>query len=340
MGSRIQSILSPRMADLSFLRGKTIAIDSSIWLHQFLKTSYFSRGVRYKLTLMDKTCRLINHLRGFLYRTIFLLEHDIWPIFIFDGPTTRKLRNKDRLEFLEMNARFSFLHEDAMSLGMTSLARTIGQQLEYIYPIAEAESKKLLKYMGMPVITAAGEGEAQCAHAQSLGIADFTCTSDADALLYGCKHVITGLTASNNNKEITHHDLRENLSNLKISRSQLIDIAILVGTDYNKGINGIGPKKALKLIQEHETIENIVMKLDKKLLDAMDIGVKKKGHYFDFKDLDIIRSRFLEPLILDTIEEVNWQEPNDAMIKHLLLEEHSFSRTSISKALGKLHAIA
>jgi len=45
--------------------------------------------------------------------------------------------------------------------------------------------------------------------------------------------------------------LEEVLAELSLTREQLIDVGILLGTDFNpEGFEGIGPKKALKIIKE------------------------------------------------------------------------------------------
>src|SRR2546429_7794984 len=55
------------------------------------------------------------------------------------------------------------------------------------------------------------------------------------------------------------------LAHYNITREQLIDLAILIGTDFNEGIKGIGPKKALKLVSEFGSIENMPAEIQETL---------------------------------------------------------------------------
>src|SRR5207249_10230945 len=41
------------------------------------------------------------------------------------------------------------------------------------------------------------------------------------------------------------------LASLGLTREQLVDMGLLIGTDFNEGVKGIGPKKALALIKKH-----------------------------------------------------------------------------------------
>lgn len=60
---------------LETMEGKTMAIDSSIWIYQF------------QATMRDKEGRgLVNaHIVGFLRRICKLLFYGIKPVFVFDG---------------------------------------------------------------------------------------------------------------------------------------------------------------------------------------------------------------------------------------------------------------
>ena len=51
--------------------------------------------------------------------------------------------------------------------------------------------------------------------------------------------------------------LADTLAKHKITHEQLVDMGIMIGTDFHPGIKGIGPKTGLKLIREHGTIEAI-----------------------------------------------------------------------------------
>ena len=93
------------------------------------------------------------------------------------------------------------------------------------------------------------------------GDADLSASQDYDSILFGTPYLVRNLTISGKRK-IPGKDLfvdvvpeiitNENvLNSLNFSREQLIQVAILIGTDYNPGgIKGIGPKKAIEIVRE------------------------------------------------------------------------------------------
>lgn len=49
---------------------------------------------------------------------------------------------------------------------------------------------------------------------------------------------------------------------------QFIDLCILLGCDYTDSIRGIGPKRAMELIEKHKSIECILKNIDKEKYPA------------------------------------------------------------------------
>jgi len=64
--------------------------------------------------------------------------------------------------------------------------------------------------------------------------------------------------------------LDEVLSENELTRAQLIDLAIMIGTDFHPGIRGIGPKTGMKLIKAHGTIEAICEAKEKDVPERLD----------------------------------------------------------------------
>src|SRR5271157_2308958 len=126
MGFRFHSLLSSPDVEETALSVRVVAIDATAWLHQFLKVNTYSSSEQGRLALGDKTQRVINHLRGFLYRTEHLLRLGIWPIFVFDGVGTEKIRNAaSRTDLFVAHAQLARMQVAAMDGGMTALARCI-----------------------------------------------------------------------------------------------------------------------------------------------------------------------------------------------------------------------
>ncbi|MFX0098284.1 MAG: hypothetical protein ACFFCS_01810 [Candidatus Hodarchaeota archaeon] len=350
MGSKIQPILTPSLTTVQKLSGKAVAIDACTWLHQFLKVNVHSKQGNERLVLQDKTCRTINHLRGFLYRTIYLLENDVWPVFVFDGVKSKKIRrgNGSECSLHGEHERIIKFYKDAMANEMFSLAKKIGKQMTFIYPIAIAETKRLLRYIGMPVVEAPGEGEAQCNQLLQKKLVDAAVTQDADALLFGSTIVIKNLAVKNNpekrrrsegtvlfeSSNIEKYALHKILGELGITKEQLVDIGILVGTDFNQGIHGIGPKTALKLVKEHGYIEDIATHVEKYHYSSLGIDKPRRRPFS--KELDELRDVFLKPVVDESIKNLSWNTTNETKVRQLLLEDHSFSDGLVKKALHRI----
>ena len=108
------------------------------------------------------------------------------------------------------------------------------------------------------------------------------------------------------------------LNYLKINQDQLIVMGILTGTDYNpKGIHGIGPKKALNLVQQYKNFD--------KLFSEIETDFNWKEIYAIFKSMPVMKNYQLK-----------WASVNEDKVKEILVEEHDFSEGRINKALEKL----
>jgi flap endonuclease-1 len=147
------------------------------------------------------------------------------------------------------------------------------------------DCKKLLRLMGVPVIDAPCEAEAQCAELVRSGKAHATATEDMDALTFGSTILVRNMTASEAKKlpikvilmmnnvllllciwlKVKEFSLEKILSELEMTFEQFIDLCILLGCDYCPSIKGIGPKKAYELMVQHKSIENILENLDHKV---------------------------------------------------------------------------
>ena len=203
---------------------------------------------------MDNAGRVTSHLSGLFYRTAYIIEAGVKPVYVFDGepPEWKKetvLKRKETREHAtrEWAQARAEGRADAFKYAQAS-ARLDTQILE--------SSKILLHHLGIPVVNAASEGEAQAAYMTSKGDVSFTASQDIDALLFGTPRLVRNLTLSGRRKlpgkdvyvSISPElfELDDILASLEINREQLIEMSILVGTDYNKGVKGIGPKKSFE----------------------------------------------------------------------------------------------
>lgn len=322
MGVDLSDIFQKHEIELADLAGNVIAVDAYNTLYQFLSIIRQRDGT----PLKNSRGHVTSHLSGFLYRTTNLVEAGIRPIFVFDGRPppfkagTLETRKRIREEAMQR-------WQDAKAAGEEDLI-VHAQASSRIESGMVEDAVTLLGYMGIPVVHAPSEGEAQAAHMVLSGDADCAASQDYDALVFGCPRVVRNLTVTGKRKlprknvyiEVKPEimDLDEALSALDISREQLVDIALLVGTDYNPGIKRIGPKTALKQIKKHGHIEAVLGELGEGIENLQDI-----------KDF------FLYPEVTSDYQ-VSWKSPQESGIINLLCEKHDFSQVRVKGAIERL----
>jgi flap endonuclease-1 len=325
MGTDIGDLLQKRKVELSDLANQVVAIDAFNTLHQFLSIIRQKDGS----PLVDSVGRVTSHLSGLLYRTASLVEAGIKPIFVFDGkPPDLKSETLNRRKERRESSREKW--ENAKSVGDLESAYKYAQASSKVSEEIIEDSKYLLNVMGIPFVQAPCEGEAQAAYMVLKKDANCVASQDYDAFLFGAPIVVRNLAISGKRKlpgksvyvdiEPEIIDLKETLEALEITREQLIDIAICVGTDYNKGLEKVGPKTALKLIKKHWDIHAVL---------------HEKG--VDIEDVDRIRELFLHPDVIDNYE-IKWNKPDSEKLLEFLCENHDFSVDRVEKAAERLKA--
>jgi len=312
--------------DLRELRGKVIAIDAYNALYQFLAAIRQPDGT----PLMDSKGRITSHLSGLFYRTINIMEAGIKPVYVFDGKPP-ELKAKEIQQRMSIREEARKKYEEALAAGDLETARRYAQLSAKLTNDMVEDANRLLSAMGVPWVQAPSEGEAQAAFMAYKGDAWAAASQDYDSLLFGAPRLIRNLTISGKRKlprrdvyiEIKPEliELNTLLKLLRVSREQLIDIAILLGTDYNPdGVKGVGPKTALTLIRTHGSIEKAIRSLP---TARFPIEPTK------------IRELFLKPNIT-TDYKLNWREPNEEEVIRILVDEHDFSETRVKNALERL----
>jgi len=329
MGVQISRIIPKTKVELEDLFGKKVAIDAYNILFQFLSI------IRQRDTgepLRDSKGRITSHLSGLFYRTIKLIDNGIKPVYVFDGepPDFKKKTIEEREEARE-EARKKW--KKAVREGRKEDIMVYAQATLKVTDEMTNESKKILDAMGTPWIQAPSEGEAQCALVCNNNDADYTGSQDYDSLLFSSPRLVRNLSITGKRKlprqqtwiEVKPEiiELKNVLSNLGITREQLIILGLLIGTDYNpKGIKGIGPKTALKIIKENETLDKILKKVEW----TFDVDPHK---IYEF---------FVNPPILKKYE-IEWETPDRDKLFELMVEEHDFSKERVENALNKLMEI-
>ena len=326
MGVQITKILTKKEISTESLRGKILVIDAFNILYQFLTTIRARDGT----PLTNSKGQTTSHLIGLFARTTNLMSQGLKLAFVFDGVAPElKKRERERRSELKKEAQAQFdaakASEDVDEMRRLS-SRTVKLTSEMI-----DEAKKLLQALGIPVIQAPSEGEAQAAHMVKQGHAYAVVSQDADALLFGAPKVIRNLGVSGrkkktntlvyekNNPEIITLD--NTLKDLSLTHEQLIALAVLTGTDFAPGgVKGLGPKKALKLVKEN------------KLEDIESLSEWQEHQEVSFQEvLDVFYN-----MPLSDEYSLTWSQPNEQALKELLIDKHEFSQERVDKALEKL----
>ncbi len=307
--------------EIGDLVGQRIIIDGHLILHQFL-ASIRSMGVSGDGgPLRGPDGSPVSHLMGLLARVTNLLQHGVNPIIVFDGDAHQlkdeviAQRRKRRVEATEE-------WQALIDAGELEAARKKGQQAIHLTREMVDEAKLMLSYLGIPVIQAAAEGEGEAAVRVRRNQADAVATQDWDALLYGTPVLIRNLMSAGSRRrgKIVNAEriyLSKVLDLHQISHEQLVDIAIMIGTDFHKGVKGIGPKRGLSQIKKHGAIEAII----------------EDGGYESIENLDTIRSIFLN----HPCSEQDISMPgiiDEEGLRNFLIDKKGFSEKRVSNAIA------
>lgn len=333
MGLNIREIIPRREIEISNLKGKIVCVDAFNTLYQFLSTIRQPDGT----PLMDNKKRITSHLSGIFYRNINLLAEGTKLVYVFDGePPSLKIKtyNKRREARDIAHERYEDAKQDE---DFEAMKRYSSQLLRLNDEIIE-ESKELLEAMGIPVIQAPSEGEAEAAYLSRVNNEIYACVSqDYDSLLFGAPKLIRNLTLSRKKKTISGWievkpeiiELEKLFNYLGINLDQLICLGILVGTDYNpRGIPGIGQKKALDIVKKFKIPYEIFKSVEDKLMSL------PEEDKFEWKE---IFELFHKPNVKNF--EFKFEKINEEKIKEILVERHDFSEERINNQLEKLKEI-
>ncbi len=324
MGVALTPISVKEVIELERLRGTRLAIDGNGELYQFLALIRLPDGN----PLRDASGRVTSHLSGLFYRTTRLIaDYGLEPVFVFDGvPPTLKSAELQRRRAI----RERYEEEAATARAAGDLARAYSKatMTSRLTRDMVGEAMHLLGLMGIPALRAPSEAEAQAAHMARSQAVWAAASKDFDSLLFGTPRLVRFLTISG--KEYLPSqaafraikpeliDLDHMLATLEITREQLVDVAILVGNDFNPGIKGIGPKTALKLVREHGSIQHMPTSI-RQTLEPVAAQVRRV---------------FLEPEVTDDYNIARGALDPDGVIQ-FLCAERAFSEERVTAALRR-----
>ncbi|MFB5611427.1 MAG: flap endonuclease-1 [Nitrosopumilaceae archaeon] len=325
MGLDLKPLVVREKTKLESFASKVVAIDAYNAIYQFLAIIRGPDGSH----LSDSSGRVTSHLSGLFYRNINFLSIGIKPVYVFDGkPPSLKSAEIERRRQIKKDATIKY--EKAISERKFEDARKFAQQTTVMRDTMVEDSKRILSLFGIPYINAPSEGEATAAHLTKTGQAFASASQDFDSILFGAKRLVRNFTNSGRRKipnrntyiEIEPEliDTEKTLKELGLTREQIVDVGILIGTDFNPdGFTRIGPKTALKMIKEHSRLEKIPQ-IQEQLAEV---------------EYEQIRKIFLEPEIAE-VSEIKFDKIDyDGILKYLV-DERSFSPDRVQSSLNRL----
>lgn len=320
MGVQLGDIVPRQEVNLETLGGLSIAIDAFNTLYQFLSIIRGPDGT----PLKNRRGEVTSHLSGLFFRCCNLLKIGIKPVFVLDGkPPDLKRAEIERRHVYRAEARQKYA--EAVERGDVAVARKFAQASASIEEHIIETSVDLLGRMGVPVVQAPSEGEAQASHMAITGSVWAAASQDYDSLLFGAPRLVRNVAITGRRKlpgrsayvEVKPElvQLEEVLRENGISREELITIGLLVGTDFNSGVKGLGPKTALKLVKQGKSLDGI----------HMERGLEKPP------ELEAARRFFQSPVVTDQME-LQWKAIDVEAVVGYLKEEHDFSEERVRKA--------
>ncbi|XP_013107742.1 flap endonuclease 1 [Stomoxys calcitrans] len=308
-------------SDIKNYFGRKVAIDASMCLYQFLIAV---RAEGAQLTSVDG--ETTSHLMGMFYRTIRLLENGIKPVYVFDGKPP-DLKSGELAKRAERREEAQKALQAATEAGNEADMDKFNRRLVRVTKEHAKEAKELLKLMGVPYVDAPCEAEAQCAALVKAGKVYATATEDMDALTFGSSVLLRHLTFSEARKmpvkEFHHSKILEGIG---LTSKEFIDLCILLGCDYCEGIKGVGPKRAMELIDSYRDIETILENID-----------RQKYTVPDDWNYQIARELFVNPEVEDPENvDLKWSEPDEDGLVKFLCGDRQFNEDRVRSGAKKI----
>ncbi|KAH9969899.1 PIN domain-like protein [Russula dissimulans] len=330
-----------REHDIKNLFGRKVAIDASMSIYQFLIAVRQKDGEM----LTNDAGETTSHLMGFFYRTIRIVENGIKPAYIFDGKPP-ELKAGVLAKRLERREEAKAEGEEAKETGTTEDVDRFSRRTVKVTREHNEECRRLLKLMGIPVVIAPSEAEAQCAELARGGKVFAAGSEDMDTLTFNTPILYRHLTFSEAKKEpISEINLQLALEGLQMDMSQFIELCILLGCDYLEPIKGIGPKSALKLLREYGSLGGVVEHLRERQAEKEEAaadkedGKKRRGgvQVPDEWPWEEAKTIFEQPDVTPSDQvELEWATPDVEGLVDFLVKEKGFNEERVRKGAEKL----
>ena len=322
MGCNLKDLVRPESINLNDLEGERVAVDVFLSAYQFITAMTGEDG-----RPLSREGKPVAHIMGFLDRATTLIAAGIDPVFVFDG-RPHNLKQDTLRERRERKENAKTRWNAAVEEGDMKAAKKLGPQIaEYTQEMVQ-ETKDLFDTLGVAWIEAPMEAEGAAAVRARRGELHAVATQDWDALLYGSPIMIRNLMSHGTRKfgrTLTAEKivLRDVLDEHDITQEQLVDLGIMIGTDFHPGFRGIGPKTGLKLIKTHGTLEAVA---------------EEKGHVIP-KNLDDIRGLFHNHPIHTDMNIPEAGRAVEEQVRRFIQKDRGFSESRTERALERLASV-
>ncbi|WP_247731419.1 flap endonuclease-1 [Halovivax limisalsi] len=308
----LRDIASIESVPFDDLEGSVVAVDAHNWLYRYLTTTVkWTNASIYTTGDGTEVANLVGIVQGLPK----FFEHDIVPVMVFDGgPSDLKA---DEIEARrEQRADYEEQLEAAREADDPVAVARLESYTQRLTETIQETSRELLSLLDVPVVEAPAEGEAQAARIVRNGDADYVGSEDYDALLFGSPRTLRQLT-SKGDPELM--DLEATLAAHDLTLEQLIDVAILIGTDFNPGVDGIGPKTALSLIDEHGDLWS---------------ALEARGDHVEYGDR--VRQLFREPNVTDDYAYTTDLDPDVDAAREYVCEEWGVDADEVARGFERI----
>ncbi|ESS10709.1 MAG: flap endonuclease 1 [uncultured archaeon A07HR60] len=240
----LRQLASLRDVPFASLEGGVIAVDAHNWLYKYLTTTVkWTTDAAYTTASGEEVANLIGTVQGLPK----FFDNDLTPVFVFDGGVT-ELKTDEVQRRREQRESAEERLAEAEAAGNQIEASRLEAQTQRLTATIHETSRELFDILDVPYVEAPAEGEAQCAYMARRGDVDYAGSEDYDTLLFGAPCTLRQLTSKGNPELMT---LDSTLDELELTLEQLVDVGLLCGTDFNDGLDGVGPKTALQSVQDH-----------------------------------------------------------------------------------------
>ncbi|WP_248896291.1 flap endonuclease-1 [Haloplanus halobius] len=292
--------------------GSVVAVDAHNWLYRYLTTTVkWTDSTIYTTADGEEVANLVGIVQGLPK----FFDHDLTPIFVFDGGVT-ELKASEVADRREKREQAEERRAEAEERGETVEAARLEARTQRLTDVILETTRELFARLDVPVVDAPAEGEAQAAYMARHGDADYAGSEDYDTLLFGAPRTLRQLT-SKGAPELM--DLDATLARHDLTREQLVDVAILCGTDFNPGVDGVGPKTALQAIHDHG-----------------DLWTALDAEGWQVVNGDRVRDLFLDPPVTDDYDIDLDVDPDMDAARDYVVEEWEVDAAEVERGFDRI----